>query len=266
MSHWQGIPLHNPRNRIRSSHPPLDPIDIFCPLPPRQRHHPVCRHHVIPLLPKRRCRLHRHRLLGRQVCRGGTEVLWSTGQVMDKDSYIGPASGNMDILVHFTKVTSETSAMRNMDLDQFGIFDAHDAINMMVEDMDKSEFWLQLLIVKNLMSEPVSKYVSELVNGSLDLNLNEFANHSATAMNDKGKKPIYEEVPITENVGGDSVDPTLCPDEVYISDADDDGMNYMQLDNISDSSNSESEYVGEDGKLLMKTEVNALVILMKEWM
>ncbi|TKY50256.1 hypothetical protein E2542_SST27713 [Spatholobus suberectus] len=44
----------------------------------------------------------------------------------------------------------------------------------------------------------------------------------------------------------DRVDPSMCPDEVYVSDGDDD-MNYVQPENVSDSSDSESEYVGEDG-------------------
>ncbi|TKY61151.1 hypothetical protein E2542_SST11001 [Spatholobus suberectus] len=84
MSHRQGIPLHNPKSRIRSSHPPLDPTGIFCPLPPERRHHPVCRRPVKPLRPKRCRRLHRHRLFGRQVRQGGTKVLETQGACLGR--------------------------------------------------------------------------------------------------------------------------------------------------------------------------------------
>ncbi|TKY45161.1 hypothetical protein E2542_SST31448 [Spatholobus suberectus] len=172
---------------------------------------------------------------------------------------MGPLPGNVDVLVHFTKVTGEPSAIGNVDPDRFEVCDAHDAVDLMAEDMgllssypfvlwfmkgtigkfvplkndkdilkmfeenqncmyiymyvsrDRSEFWLQPLSVKNPMPKHLDVFVNETVNESVDGN---------------GKEPICEEAPITENDEVHIVDPTLCPDEVYVSDGDDD-MNYI---------------------------------------
>ncbi|TKY45123.1 hypothetical protein E2542_SST31410 [Spatholobus suberectus] len=169
----------------------------------------------------------------------GNDLVWRYN--MYEEPYIGPLPGNVDILVHFTKVTSEPNAIRNMDPNRFGVYDAHDAVNQMAKDMrlplcypfsalgyesDKSEFWLQPLSVKKSMPE----LVDETVHESVDVNLNDPVKQSFGVVDGERKEPVCEEEPITENDEVDRVYPSICPNEVYVSDGDDD-MNYVQPKN-----------------------------------
>ncbi|TKY44977.1 hypothetical protein E2542_SST31261 [Spatholobus suberectus] len=93
------------------------------------------------------------------------------------------------------------------------------------------------------MPERIDVPVNETVHESVDVNLNDPVNQSFGVVDGKGKEPVCEEVPIIEN---DKVDPTVCPNEVYVSDGYD-NTNYVQLENVSDSSDSDSEYASENG-------------------
>ena len=58
-----------------------------------------------------------------------TLMFGTTGNTMDEVEYMGPAPGNVDILVYFTDQQGKPSEIRNVDLDKFGMFNVHDCVN-----------------------------------------------------------------------------------------------------------------------------------------
>ncbi|TKY56016.1 hypothetical protein E2542_SST20443 [Spatholobus suberectus] len=48
--------------------------------------------------------------------------------------YIGSQPSNVDILVHFTKKINQPNKIRNIDLDMFKMFNAHDTVNLLAKD------------------------------------------------------------------------------------------------------------------------------------
>ncbi|TKY56698.1 hypothetical protein E2542_SST21144 [Spatholobus suberectus] len=54
---------------------------------------------------------------------------------MDDMEYMKPEPGNMNILVHFLEKKGDPTAIRNVDLDRFGMFDATDSVNMITDDV-----------------------------------------------------------------------------------------------------------------------------------
>ncbi|TKY44574.1 hypothetical protein E2542_SST30851 [Spatholobus suberectus] len=119
---------------------------------------------------------------------------------MDDLPYLGPLSGNVDILVHFIEKGDKPNTIHNMDPDKSRIFDARDVVNL----DNKGHMYVNMYVSRNRddflnknANDAINVFVNDPTNESgndnVEGNLNEAVNEPVNAVDGNEKVPVSDD-------------------------------------------------------------------------